>query len=123
MGEEECAHCNMMITEEQFAAQLVTSTGKAHSFDAIECLAAEANEFDGEIHSLWIRDYFEPGEWFDATQATYLHSEELSSPMGLNLSAYRDRGDAEENQTEHGGELLEWDEVQHLVLEEWGHSH
>lgn len=120
MGEEECAHCSMMINDEQFAAQLVATTGRHYNFDAIECMAAYIGDFDGDIHSLWVHDYFEPGEWIDATDATYLHSDQLRSPMSVNISAYRQTEDAQQNQTEYEGNLLNWDEVRQLVREEWG---
>lgn len=123
MGEEECAHCNMMISEEPYAAQLVSSTGRHFSFDAIECMAAYTEDFDGEIHSIWVRDFNNSGDWFDATQAIFLRSDELQSPMSVNLSAYNQQSEAEENQNEYGGELYTWDEVVHLVREQWGHSH
>ncbi len=120
MGQEECAHCSMMINDEQFAAQLVTETGRHYNFDAIECMAAYSNEFDGDIHSLWVYDYFSPGEWIDATEVTFLKSDQLRSPMSVNISAYRQQEDAEQNQAEYEGNLLNWDEVRQLVREEWG---
>ena len=120
MGEEECAHCSMMINDEQFAAQLVATTGRHYNFDAIECMAAFVDGFDGDIHSLWVHDYFEPGEWIDATQATYLHSDQLRSPMSVNISAYRQAQQAGQNQAEYDGNLLDWDEVKVLVREKWG---
>lgn len=119
MGEEECAHCNMMISDQQFASQLVTSTGRHYSFDAIECMAAYTADFDGEIHSLWVRDYYEYEEWIDATQATFVQSDEIPSPMSVNISAYKDREDAQQ-QVE---DVIDWEDVKRLVADQWGNRH
>ena len=35
-----CAYCRMTISDERFGGQFVTSKGKVHVFDSIECLAA-----------------------------------------------------------------------------------
>jgi copper chaperone NosL len=119
MGAEECAHCRMMISEERFAAQLVTDRGMGYVFDSIECMAeflddaAEVSE--DRVRSLWVTDFARPGEWVPAGEAHFLRSETLRSPMGLNLSAYSRGEDAREMQREHGGEILSWEAVRDVV--------
>ena len=47
-GSDECAYCKMMITDNRFATQIVTETGKSIKFDAIECMADYVEENRGE---------------------------------------------------------------------------
>ena len=119
IGEEECAHCRMRISEERFAAQLLNDRGRVWVFDSIECLvewtqqAAEVPE--DRIAGWWVTDFEAPGSWLDATRATYLRSDGLRSPMGLGLSAYAGAPAARAQQGAHGGEVLDWAGIQALV--------
>ena len=110
---DECAHCKMMITDDQFASQLVTEKGKAFKFDAIECMAVYYRENEVELDGarLWVSNYNEPGSWLDAFEAQYVKSEVVKSPMGESLLALPDKEAAEEHVDERPGRLLLWDEV------------
>ncbi len=122
MGEQECAHCRMMISDERFAAQLVTEQGRQYAFDAVECLAAYVKDGDGQdldIAGKWVPDFNRVGEWLVAGEAIYLQSDELRSPMALNFSAYAGRRDAQERQDEFGGDVLDWQELKQIVHREW----
>ncbi len=130
MGEQECDHCRMMISEEQFVAQLITKQGRHYAFDAIECMAAfesggAAQELD--IHSLWVSHFNNPGTWLPAKEARYLQSEELRSPMAVNISAYTDREEADLQQEAYSGRVLTWELVKEVVREVWSgeysHAH
>ncbi len=128
IGEQECDHCRMMISDERFAAQLITSHGRQYAFDAIECLAAYVDIGDGqqlEIEGLWVPDFNTSGNWIPANEATYLQSENIRSPMALNLSAYQTEDEAEEQRSEFNGSLIDWNELRSIVQEAWsdGHQH
>jgi copper chaperone NosL len=132
VGAEECAHCRMLVSENRFAAQLVTDRGRSHVFDSIECMAEFLDDAvevpEDRVGSLWVTDFSEPGQWLDVGDARFLRSEELRSPMGLNLSAHATEAEAREHQAAFGGELLNWGEVRDLVAGTpvrggGGHSH
>jgi len=110
---DECAHCKMMITDDQFASQLVTEKGKALKFDAIECMAVYQRENQDELNGarLWVSNYNEPGTWLNALEAQYVKSEVVKSPMGESLLAFPDETAAKEHVEERPGRLLFWDEV------------
>ncbi|MFP8489111.1 nitrous oxide reductase accessory protein NosL [Gracilimonas sp. Q87] len=115
---DECAHCKMMITDEQFAAQLVTEKGKALKFDAIECMAVyhRENKDDLSGSKLWVSNYNDPGTWLDAYEAQYVKSEVINSPMGESLLALPTKEAAEEHIEERPGRLLLWDEVSQIEM-------
>ncbi len=122
IGEQECDHCRMMISQEQFAAQLVTRQGRQYAFDAIECMAAFRDSRaarDLEIQSLWVPDFNRPENWLEADKAHFLQSDQLRSPMALNFSAYSGQEEARRQQEEFGGRTLGWSEVQSIVRESW----
>jgi copper chaperone NosL len=126
-GIDTCVYCIMLISEHQYGAVLVTNKGKVYKFDAVECMGAYYLEerIPGEnIHSMWTVDFEHPGELINAEDAIYLYSPNLSSPMGLNVSAYGDPEFARSMQQQYEGELIDWNKVLDLVemiwLPQWG---
>lgn len=117
-GSDECAHCKMMITDPQFAAQMVTEKGKAYTFDAIECLAVYHREHQQEFSGarLWVNDYSHPGNWLNARQAQYVQSEVINSPMGASLLALPDEATAKEHIAKKPGQLLQWQAVSQVKM-------
>lgn len=112
-GSDECAHCKMMITDEQFAAQIVTDKGKAYKFDAIECMAVydrqNKSEHDGAVR--YVSDYNNPGSWLRVGEAQFVKSKVVNSPMGESLLAFPSENQAQEHVAERPGTLLSWAEV------------
>jgi len=113
-GTDACHYCNMNIVDRQHASQLVTTKGKAHKYDAIECMVHSLqDEFkDTEITLYLTADFNQPGQLVDATTATYLVSEQISSPMGANLSAFENEIAAQKAMEKFRGELYSWEEIQ-----------
>lgn len=117
-GSDECQHCKMMITDNRFAAQLVTEKGKALKFDAIECLAAykENNSKELKAAKLWVSNYESPGEWLAVPKAQFVKSEVINSPMGASLLALPSEDAAISHIQEKPGELLSWEEVKSVKM-------
>ncbi|MGB7784508.1 MAG: nitrous oxide reductase accessory protein NosL [Salinimicrobium sp.] len=114
-GNDSCAYCSMTIVDRQHAAEIVTKKAKVRKFDAVECMLNYDREHSEIPVGLYlVSDFDAPGELIDATKATYLKSDEISSPMGANLSAFSNSEAAEKKRQEFGGEILEWEEVKQL---------
>ncbi len=113
-GSDACHYCNMNIVDQQFASQLVTSKGKAYSYDAIECMVHSLQEEFSDVEMAYqlIADFNTPGNLIDAKSASYLVSDKLPSPMAENLSGYKSEDDAQNKQLEFGGKIYNWDEIQ-----------
>ena len=119
-GSDECAYCRMMITDAEFGSQIVNKQGRSYKFDSVECMAAyDLTEESENFHSKWVPNFLNREEWLMAENAEYLHSETLRSPMGLFLSAYKDRDAAEEMKIEYGGEIVDYETVKQIVEREW----
>lgn len=121
-GHDQCADCKMIISDPRYGAELVTKKGKIYFYDSIECLAAAFQRADVEhqdIHSLWVINFMEPEQLIDARQAFYLHSENLPSPMGLFLTAFKEKEDRDRMHREFDGILMDWEAVLKLVKEKW----
>ena len=119
-GVAECTHCRMTVSDQKFAAQLVTRTGKAEPFDSIECLTgylAEHADAATGARGVYVADFAAPGTLVPAATAFFLHSDGLSSPMGGGLAAFATAAARDEALARLGGEGLAWDEVQGLNVQ------
>ncbi|MCB0461826.1 MAG: nitrous oxide reductase accessory protein NosL [Flavobacteriaceae bacterium] len=111
-GSDGCYFCKMTIVDKVHAAEIVTKKGKVYKFDATECMVNFMGDFDtSEIELYLSNNYTDPEALIDATQATFLISENIPSPMGAFLSAFKNKTDAEKTQAEKGGTLYTWDEL------------
>jgi copper chaperone NosL len=111
-GSDMCDFCKMSIVDAQHGAELVSSKGKVFKFDAIECLIGYSKEKkDTQFAFELVNDYSTPKELIEAKQSTFLISENLSSPMGANLTAFGDKKNAEEMLSAKGGKLFSWSEL------------
>lgn len=109
-GSDGCHFCSMTIVDKVHAAEVVTTKGKVYKFDATECMINFMDDFEtSEIKLYLSNNYTEPEALIDATKATFLISENIPSPMGAFLSAFKKKADAEKFQTEKGGELYTWE--------------
>lgn len=113
-GTDQCEHCKMTLTDKKFGALIFTKKGKSFKFDATECMLDYVKEDkigDNEIDRYFVINLTEPGILTDATEATYLISPELRSPMGENISAFKNKPDAEKFLNEYSGEILSWNDL------------
>lgn len=111
-GMDACYYCSMNIVDKIHAAQVVTTKGKVFNFDAIECMINYTLKSEHDEIALYLtNEIASPEELIDATHATFLKSEAIPSPMGANLSAFKNHAMAIEKQKELGGQLYNWEEI------------
>jgi copper chaperone NosL len=107
---DECAYCKMKISDPRFGAELVTAKGKIFKYDSAECLINTYLEKPDEKYKyILVVDFSQPRKLINAIEAIYLISEQQPSPMGGDLSAYGDLGNATRAMNETKGELLAFD--------------
>ncbi len=112
-GSDECEYCKMMITDNRFASQAVTETGKAIKFDAIECMGQYTQEHKSEMESaeMWVSNFEEPGSWVSLSQAQLVQSDVIKSPMGAAYLALPSTEKAKQHISEYPGRLIEWQDI------------
>ncbi len=121
-GHDECVLCKMTISEQKYGAEIVNKNGKTFKFDALECMVKYINDKEIEsekVHSVWTIDYSNPKILIDAEKAYYLRSRSLPSPMAMFFTSFSNKSELEKTKQEHPGEVLNWEEIQIIVKEEW----
>jgi len=123
LGEDVCAHCSMIVSEERFAAaHVVTLADKSFVpalFDDVACLiAAEKQSPDHQVAARWVAD----GQgWMDAASAYFVKSSEIRSPMGGEALAARTEAEAHALVEKTHGTILRFEELRREL--ERGQSH
>lgn len=119
-GKDECQYCRMAIVDKPHAAQLVTKKGKNFKFDSSECmihfLNEDTNPKEEKMLHILSADYLHPGELIEVKETTFLISENIPSPMGGFLSAFRTQEEAKKVQKDFGGNLFSWDKVKEKII-------
>ena len=110
-GEDVCARCKMIISEEGFSSQFTLPGGEVRKFDDLGCMIhyvshGEPGEVErNEIKSYYVRDY-SSGEWIDGASAYYVGSKNITTPMGYGIIAFGDIGSANQHAEKENGTML-----------------
>lgn len=109
-GEEPCAFCGMLISEERFAAALITTNGETKTFDDIGCLLHDLTERDHSTVHVWVHDYGS-GRWLKAQHAVFVRSREVPTPMGGGLFAFSTQEAAEQFAHDMHGTVVRFEQL------------
>jgi len=112
-GTDMCHFCQMTIVTKTHAAQMVTTKGKQYKFDAIECMIRFLEDKQDIMASgnLFIANYNQPGTMIDAKTATYAVCEEITSPMGANLSGFKNTETAKKIINGRPAQYYDWEGI------------
>lgn len=119
---DSCYYCEMVISDERFPAQIVTTTGKVYKFDAVECMigAVEENEIDkNKIDKMYITNFELNNHWLEANNSYYMISNNIKSPMGVNAKAFATKADADKAAKLNEGNVFSWIELKGYVIDTW----
>ena len=109
VGVDSCAYCRMTIVEPQFAAELVSPTGRVYKFDSIECLAGYYTRASdgGDPGDIYVADFLAPDRLLPLSEAAFRHTAEVHTPMAAGIIAFAN----DEAAIAPAGEDLTWREV------------
>ena len=97
----------MTLTDQRFAAELITSTGKVFVFDDLHCLKEYVAEHKSKIKDAAVYAVdFHSRELIPLKDAHLVKSENAHSPMGSNTIAFKNARDLETYLASNTGELI-----------------
>jgi copper chaperone NosL len=116
-GRDICAACGMIVTEPRFATAYRPAGGTEKVFDDLGDMILYGREH-GELETaaVWVHD-FETEEWIEASDAFYVATTSTGTPMGHGILAFSDAERAQQAATDLDGEVITWDIVTHLPVE------
>jgi len=121
-GQDGCSYCRMTIVDDHYGSEILTKKGKTYKFDSIECLAAfvlKKQIAQEDIHGRYFTDFEDAGRLYPGNELIFVRAKKLNSPMGLNLSAYRNEETAANVALLYFGEILNWEQVRDYVETSW----
>lgn len=112
-GADMCQYCKMTIVTRTHAAQMVTQKGKQYKFDAIECMIRFLETKQDLILDsiLLITNYDSPGDMINAKTAGYVVCEDITSPMGANLTGFTSIEQAKVKINNRSAEYYDWNGI------------
>jgi copper chaperone NosL len=118
-GEEACAFCRMIISDERFAAARVSAGGEVLKFDDLGCLLRHEATQTQPAAAYWVHD-FRGQDWLNAREAIYVASGRVASPMGYGLAAVATAQAAREMATALAGRTLRFGDLAGFLRETRG---
>lgn len=113
-GRDICHLCKMTLVDKKYGAELVTRRGKIYRFDDINCMINFYNsnyEATEDFQYKLVVDFSKPGQLIDASNAFYLKSGELRTPMGSEVAAFESKSSLDAHKKQVSGIFLAWGEV------------
>ncbi len=108
--EDVCEFCNMIISDERYAAGYLTEDGQQHIFDDIGDMFRNHLQKSDNVTAFFVHNY-ETKTWIRAEKAVYVQSSNLSTPMLSGLAAFDSTEKAEILAAELQGHTLTFAEV------------
>ncbi|MBC7905002.1 MAG: nitrous oxide reductase accessory protein NosL [Gemmatimonadaceae bacterium] len=119
-GQDNCAECKMQISDPKFGAEIVTKKSKVYKFDDVHCLAVflerRGVEMD-DIHQTLFVNYNNQNDFIKVSNAEFVVSSRLKSPMGGNAAAFRGEAEAKKKSTEiEGSRTTNWATLYNILI-------
>ncbi len=110
--EDMCSYCKMVISEKQYAAELIDSDGQVFKFDDIGCLLNFVKQRSINVSgaSVFVMDY-DQRQWIKADDAYYVKSQDITTPMNGGIIAFKDQAKANEAAGKYRGKLLRFGDL------------
>jgi copper chaperone NosL len=113
-GVDVCSRCNMIISEERYAGGVVDENGDALVFDDIGEMIFVLQEEGLNDRRVWVHDA-NTLEWINGTEAFFVASDDVVTPMGSGVTAFAEKADADTFAAENAGKVMMWEEM----LSDW----
>jgi copper chaperone NosL len=114
-GQDVCEACSMLIDQPELAAATVDTAGQAHKFDEI----GDMMQFHAEHPTIqavaWFVHDYNTQKWLRAEVGYFVYSPDLLTTMGHGIVSFATEADATAFATEHGADVLSFDEARAVV--------
>lgn len=114
VGKDECFVCKMGMADLKFGGEVITTKGKIYKFDDIGCMISylKSGSLDEkQIAKKLSIDYNKQNEFVDVSNAWFLASKDLKSPMKSNTAGFATKANAEIVAKEKNGDIVNWTEL------------
>ncbi|MBL0331228.1 MAG: nitrous oxide reductase accessory protein NosL [Bacteroidetes bacterium] len=113
INSDNCDNCGMTISNPQFAAVLFTPKGRTYKFDDISCLIDYKNDNKEKALNaeLFVANFPSDNQLLPVETSVYIKGDNVKSPMGGNVAAFKDRESATTYALELAAEFTDWNTI------------
>jgi len=104
----------MTLMDKKFGAELVTKKGKVFKFDDVNCMLTfyhSGKNAPADFSHRLVVDFSEPAKLIEATDAFYLKSPSIKSPMASQIAAFSNKEKMDQVKKDLNGIYLVWGEL------------
>lgn len=114
LNKDHCDFCKMTISNGHMATEIKTKKGRTYTFDDMACMLHYMKENKSqEISALYVNDFISENILIDATNAFFIRGEQIESPMGGHIAAFKNKDAAQPFLQKYGAEEITWQRLQH----------
>lgn len=114
-GQDICVECNMIISDARFAAgyayEISPGSFESLAFDDIGDMLVHSLKHPEHKIAVWYVNDYTTKTWLDASQAYFVVSPNLHTPMGFGIAAHNTAEAAQAQAAGLNGAVLTWEEL------------
>jgi copper chaperone NosL len=113
-GKDACDFCKMLISDQKFGAEVITTKGKIFKFDDMHCTVSfiKSNTVEkNDIAAVYFTDFSQKGKLVKSESSFLLFSDSLRSPMGGNVAAFAAEDSLKKFQQQFNGNTVQWSDL------------
>jgi copper chaperone NosL len=113
LNSDNCDNCGMTISNPKFAAVLFTTKGRTYKFDDISCLLDYKNDNKEKAINarLYVANFLGDNQQLPVETSVYIKGDNVKSPMGGNIAAFKDRESANTYAVDLAAEYTDWNTI------------
>ncbi|MGM9929502.1 MAG: nitrous oxide reductase accessory protein NosL [Bacillus sp. (in: firmicutes)] len=116
-----CEICNMSLSDNTFATQIISKEGVSYKFDDIGCMMEYIQKdqriAEEDIAKQYVRDTYS-SNWIEIENAYFVYDEDVWTPMSYGVISFESKEEADKYvKEEGGGEVYDYTQ---LLKHEWG---
>ncbi len=109
---DKCDICQIGVTDNQFATEIILENGKALKFDDIGCMykwMEDRTQMKRRKRNL--SEDYDSKDWISLEDATYVYDKTITTPMAYNVISFKNKKDAESFVSNYKGKVLSYKEL------------
>ena len=113
LNKDNCDFCKMTIANGHMAAEIKTKKGRTYKFDDMGCLLHYIKENKSQgISAFYVNDFTSVNNLMDAQKAYFIKGEQIESPMGGHIAAFKNKEAAQPFILKYSAEEITWQDLQ-----------
>jgi copper chaperone NosL len=108
---DNCANCNMTVSDLRFGTELITDKGRSFIFDDLKCMVHYKKENNVQKAVYYVPDHNNPENLLKTENAFFVRGDSIRTPMNGHIATFAKKEEATEYASQNSAEIIDWEEV------------